>query len=283
MSHILVLPKDLRAKLNTAHADATTHGKWLAIGIDTVDDMINRIVDDLNTTYTGISISSIREEDKNTIKTRIESSGNVSMFVGYFENDKGFVDALFFYIPPDASNANDFFPAKIMPPLFGIYNNIKDRTKDRHIQCMPVFIVNLCTTSRVNNASVKKQMICCETLKFYYYDVFQNEYHDIIGRTDADGNAITKLYSLRELDELLGGTTNNKWFEVDYTNKTLKILSTTVTNSTNATSDVYRLSLYVIPAVYFAIDEGFYIDASSISSIGGDVAETLRTFISKFK
>lgn len=282
MGHILVLPEDLRVKLNAANLDANTHNKWAAIGVDTVDDMINRIVNDLNHAYPVLSITSIREENKNTIKSRIDSTGNVSMFVGYFENDKGYVDALFYYIPPDASNANDFFPAKIMPPLFGIYNNIKDRTKDLHIHCMPVFIINLCTTSRVNNASVKKQMICCETLGFNYYDIFQNGYHDVIGRTDADGNAITELQFLSELDELLGGVTNNKWFEVDYTNKKLKILSTTVTNSTNATSDVYRLSLYVIPAVYFAVDEGFCIDASSISTLGGDVAETLRNFISKF-
>lgn len=282
MGHILVLPDDLRAKLNTACADAAAHDQWLAIGIDTVDDMINRIVDDLNTAYPGMSITSIREENKNTVKSRIGSSGNVSMFVGYFENDRGFVDALFFYIPPDASNANDFFPAKIMPPLFGIYNNIKDRTKDLHIHCRPVFIVNLCTTSRVNNASVKKQMICCEALNFNYYDIFQNEYHDVIGRTDADGNAITKLYSLGELDQLLGGVSNNRWFEVDYTNRILRILSTTVTNSTNPTSDIYRLSLYVIPAVYFAADEGFHIDALNIAALGGETAETLRTFISKF-
>lgn len=282
MSHILVLPEDLRAKLNTAYADAAAHDKWLAIGVNTVDDMIDRIVRDLNAAYPGLSITSVREENKNTIKSRIDSAGNVSMFVGYFENDRGFADALFFYIPPDASNANDFFPAKIMPPIFGIYNNIKDRTKDRHIHCMPVFIVNLCTTARVNNASVKKQMICCEALKFHYYDVFQNEYHDVIGRTDADGNAVTRIDSLNELDDLLGGGSKNKWFAVDRKNKTLRILSTTVTDSPNPTSEVYRLSLYVIPAVYLAADEGFAIDASSIASLGGEVAETLRTFISKF-
>ena len=172
MGHILVLPEDLRVKLNAANLDANTHNKWVAIGVNTVDDMINRIVNDLNHAYPVLSITSTREENKNTIKSRIDSTGNVSMFVGYFENDKGYVDALFYYIPPDASNANDFFPAKIMPPLFGIYNNIKDRTKDLHIHCMPVFIINLCTTSRVNNASVKKQMVCCETLGFNYYDIF---------------------------------------------------------------------------------------------------------------
>jgi len=283
MSHILVLPEDLRVKLNTSNLDVNVHNKWLAIGVNSVDDMMNRIVNDLNQAYPVLSITSIREENKSLIKTRIDSSGNASMFVGYFENDRGCVDALFYYIPPDAANANDFFPAKIMPPIFGIYKNIKDRTKDFHIHCMPVFIINLCTTSRVNNASVKKQMICCETLGFNYYDIFQNSYHDVIGRTDADGNYITKLHSLNDLDNLLGdATNNNKWFEVDYTNKILKILSTTVTNSTNATSDIYRLSLYVIPAVYFGVNEGFSIDISSLSALGGDVAEILRNFISKF-
>lgn len=282
MNHILILPEELRTKLNIAYADSTTHARWLAIGVTTVDDMINHMVNELNRVYPGISISSVREENKGTIKKRINSAGNASVFVGYFENERGFVDALFFYIPPDASNANDFFPAKIMPPIFGIYNNIKDRTRDRHIHCMPVFIVNLCTTSRVTNASVKKQMICCEALKFNYYDIFQNEYHDVIGKLDADGNAITKLFSLKELDELLGGAANNKWFEADYTNKVLKILSATAVNSTNATSDLYRLSLYVIPAVYFAADEGFCIDDSSLANLSGEAVETLRAFISKY-
>ena len=44
MGHILVLPEDLRVKLNAANLDANTHNKWVAIGVNTVDDMINRIV-----------------------------------------------------------------------------------------------------------------------------------------------------------------------------------------------------------------------------------------------
>lgn len=281
MNHVLVLPDKLREKLTDAYSDATAHSKWLNIGVNTVDDMMDRIVDDLNATYPVLSITSTREESTADIKDRIESTGNASMFVGYFENENGAVDALFFYIPPNAGNANDFIPAKVMPPIFGVYNNIKNRTKDRHIHCMPVFIVNLCTTARVNNASVKKQIICCETLDFYYHDVFQNVYHDVIGRTDANGNPITELKTLNELDELLGGATNNKWFEIDNVSKILRILNTTVTNSTNATSDIYRLSLYVIPAVYMAVKEGFDIDTTDIATLGGEVADTLRTFISK--
>lgn len=282
MSHILVLPDELRVKLNAAYADTTTHNKWLDIGVDTVDDMIERIVSDLNTSYPVLSITATREEKAPDIKERIGSTGNVSIFVGYFENEKGCVDALFFYIPPNAANANDFIPAKVMPPVFGIYNNIKNRTKDKHIHCMPVFIVNLCTTTRVNNASVKKQIICCEMLDFYYHDVFQNMYHDVIAGTDVNGDPVrTKIETLQELDSLLGGATNNKWFEIDTTGTTLKILDTTVTNSTNATSDIYRLSLYVIPAVYMAVKEGLNIDMTKIGSLGGEVADTLRTMVSK--
>lgn len=284
MSHILVLPDELRVKLNAAYSDATAHSKWLSIGVNTVDDMIDRIVADLNSAYPVLSIISTREESATDIKERIESAGNASMFVGYFENEKGSVNALFFYIPPNAANANDFIPAKVMPPIFGIYNNIKTRTKDRHIHCMPVFIVNLCTTTRVNNASVKKQIICCETLDFHYYDIFQNMYHDVIDGIDANGNPIrTKLITLKELDDLLGGAANNKWFEIDNTRKILKILDTKVTNSTNATSDSYRLSLYVIPAVYMAVKEGFSIDTTDIATLGVEVADILRTFISKLR
>ena len=282
MNHILVFPTELRIKLNEVSTDPATCSKWNVIDIKTVDEMLDRIVYDLNITY-GLSITSYREESSAEIKKRIESSGNISMFVGYFENESGNVDALFFYIPPKADNANDFIPAKVMPPLFGVYNNIKERTKDKHIQCMPIFIVNLCTTSRINNASVKKQIICCEILGFYYYDVFQNEYHDVIGKTDTDGNFITRINKLRELDDLLGSVTDNKWFEVDYESKVIRILNTTIVNSTNATSDIYRLSLYIIPAIYMAVNEGYEIDQSNITTLSGVVADTLKTFISKIK
>lgn len=282
MSHVLVLPDELRAKLGAAYMDATSHAKWLSIGVNTVDDMVDRIISDLNANYPVLQITSFREDTTNDIKSRLGSTGNVSMFVGYFENENGCVDSLFFYIPPNAANANDFIPAKVMPPIFGIYNNIKNVTRDRHINCMPVFIVNLCITTRVNNASVKKQIICCETLDFHYLDVFKNVYQDVIAGIDVNGEPIkTKIYTLKELDDLLGGTTGNKWFVVDASNKIMRILSTTVTTSKNATSEIYRLSLYVLPAVYLAINEGFYIDLSNIAVITGDVADTLRTFISK--
>lgn len=280
MSHVLVFPQELRVKLNDAYLDAIAHNKWVNIGVNSVDEMFDRIIRDLNMKYPVLSITSKREESTNDIKKRIESTGNVSIFVGYFENERGCVDGLFFYIPPKADNANDFIPAKVMPPLFGIYNNIKDRTKDRHIHCMPVFIVNLCSTTRVNNASVKKQIVCCESLGFKYYDVFQNMYHDVIAGVDTNGNPVeTEVKTLQQLDDLLGGSSNNKWFQINKKTRVLKILNKTVTKSSNATSDVYRLSLYIIPAAYLAVNEKFDIDITEIVPLGGEVANTLRIFI----
>ena len=48
MNHILVLPEEFEAKLNKAHADNDIHAKWLQIGVDTVQDMINRVISELN-------------------------------------------------------------------------------------------------------------------------------------------------------------------------------------------------------------------------------------------
>ena len=83
MMHTLVIPNELEQKLIAAYGDATTHEKWLAIGVDTVEDMKNRIKDRLNENNPKLEIASIRKEDKNIIKNRINNSGRVSMFAGY--------------------------------------------------------------------------------------------------------------------------------------------------------------------------------------------------------
>ena len=73
MSHILVLPDELRVKLNAAHADTATQAKWLDIGVNTVDEMIDRIVSDLNSSYLVLSITTTREENTSDIKERIKT------------------------------------------------------------------------------------------------------------------------------------------------------------------------------------------------------------------
>lgn len=281
MNHVLVFPCELEEKLVNAYNDADVHEKWLKLGVDTVDDMKQHILNDLNNAYSKLSVVSLRFEKKEVIKERIKNSGNTSIYVGYIENEAGNVIALSCYVPPKVDNANDYIPAKIIPPLLGINKNSKDAA-DLHINFMPVFIIGLCTTTRTNNSSVKKQIVCCEALGFNYCDIFKNEYLDVFEGIEVNGKTITRLNKLAELDSLLGGTTDNKWFEVDYDNKTIKILSKTVEGSPNITSEIYRLSLFTIPAVYFAVKEGYSIDVSEISEISGDIPKTLVDYILKF-
>lgn len=194
MIHTLVIPNELDQKLNAAYKNTATRSKWLAIGIKTVDDMKNRIKERLNKKNPKLEITNIRTEDKINIKKRIDNSSRVSMFAGYFENKNGMVDALFFYVDPDAGNANDFLASKIPAVILGIYKNHSNNKCDLHINNMPVYIVSICTSSRVNNPSVKQQIICAETIGMNYIDIFDNRVYDIINSGSEDVN--TKIQSV---------------------------------------------------------------------------------------
>ena len=283
MNHILVFPKELMAKLNEAHADKDTHDKWLNIGIDTVDNMKERIIGDLNRTYTKLSIIDSRIETEDTIKERIENSGNSSIYAGYFENEKGCVDALFFYIEPKVESANDLLTRQVMPVIMGIYKSIAVRTKDLHINGMPVFIVSLCTTKRITQNSVKKSIVCAETMGFNYLDIFGNPYYDVIQRCDADGNPVTKLVSLSELDDFLKVNGKNEYFDVDCKSREMRILSSKLTKSSNITAELYRYSMRIIPAVYMAKEEDFRIDVSELDRITNDRVVLIKHYIANFQ
>ena len=44
MERRLVIPQDLVDKLNAAYADIPTKNKWVAIGVNNVNEMIQRIL-----------------------------------------------------------------------------------------------------------------------------------------------------------------------------------------------------------------------------------------------
>ena len=203
MERCLVIPQDLVDKLNAAYADVPTKNKWVAIGVNNVNEMIERIIDDLNNKNPKLTIISYRVESNTDIKDRIENSGTTSKFGGYIENNKGNIDALFFYIEPNVGSANDFLSRYVMPSILGIYKSVEKRTKDMHINYMPVYIVGLCSTSRIGNDSVKRTIICAETMGFDYLDVFNNTYKEVINRFDANGDPITTIETLQELDDFL--------------------------------------------------------------------------------
>lgn len=280
MIHTLVIPVELEQKLITAHADATTHNKWLAIGVDTVDDMLNRIMERLNEKNPKLEIKSVRKEDKTIIKERIFNSSRVSMFAGYLENVNGNVDALFFYVDPNAGNANDFLASKIPPVILGIYKNHAATKKDLHINNMPLYVVSVCTSSRVNNASVKQQIICAETMGVNYIDVFDNRLYDVLNAGTDD--IVTRIESLQQLDAMISRGASNDSFQVDTINHTLTIVCLNMLKRTNDTAYIYRWFLKVIPAVYLAANENYTIDLTNIRMITNGDIPLIREYIEKF-
>lgn len=281
MMHTLVIPNELEQKLIAAHGDATTHRKWLDIGVDTVEEMENRIKDRLNEKNPKLEITSIRREDKSLIKERINNSGRVSMFAGYLENANGIVDALFFYVDPDAGNANDFLASKIPPVILGIYRNHAGRKRDLHINNMPIYVVSVCTSTRVGNASVKQQIICAETMGIKYIDVFDNPIYDIINR-ETDVDEITGVKTIRALSELVSQNGINDSFQVDEVNKTLSVICENMLERSNDTAYIYRWFLKCIPAVYLASSEGYTIDLSAIRTLTSGDVSLIREYIEKY-
>lgn len=280
MIHTLVIPNELDQKLNAAYKNTATRSKWLAIGIKTVDDMKNRIKERLNKKNPKLEITNIRTEDKINIKKRIDNSSRVSMFAGYFENKNGMVDALFFYVDPDAGNANDFLASKIPAVILGIYKNHSNNKCDLHINNMPVYIVSICTSSRVNTPSVKQQIICAETIGMNYIDIFDNRVYDIINSGSEDVN--TKIQSVQELDTLLSQGGSNDSFHVNIKDKILSIKCVNMLQRTNDTAYIYRWFLKCIPAVYLAANEDYTIDLSKIETLTNGDIPLIREYIRKF-
>ncbi|WP_410496836.1 hypothetical protein QTL86_06525 [Cellulosilyticum sp. ST5] len=269
-------------KLTDASADVDTIAKWNSIGIYNVNDMITHIISELNNKNPKFAITSTRIESGATIKSRVENSGNVSKFAGYFENEKGNIDALFFYIEPNVGSANDFLSRYVIPVVLGIYKSIENRTSDMHVNNMPVYIVSICSTSRVGNNSVKKNIVLAETMGFQYLDIFNNSYYDVIGRVDANGDPVTKIRTLQELDDFLKDGGVNEYFTVDTTINSLIIHSDILDRSSNPSAELYRYVLRIIPAVYMASYDGYNIDVTSLATSTAESVILLKRYLESF-
>lgn len=282
MNRTLILPQDLIDKLETAFLDLNTKKKWKSIGVNSISQMLDHMIMELNKKNIKLSITSRRIETADEIKEKLENGGNKSKFAGYFENEKGFVDALFFYIDPDAKSANDFISRYVMPVVLGIYKNCEHRVRDNHINFMPVYIVSFCSTSRPGNASVKKNIVLAETIGFEYLDIFNNTYHEVINKIDSNGNPITSILTLEDLNDFLKDSGGNKYFDIDFVNKTIVIKSDILAKSTNQSAEIYRYALRVIPAVYLAGKKNYTIDVTSLSKNSTEFGKVLYRFLSKF-
>lgn len=274
MNHILVLPEEFETNLNDAFANNDIHAKWLRIGIDTVLDMKNSIIAKLNEKYPKLNITGFRIESKQTIKERIENNGSTSVYAGYIEKENGNIDGLFFYIPPSLNSGNDFLTRQVFPSLIGIYENISPSMEDMHFNSRPIYILNINETNRSEQRAVKISFLCAELLGFYYLDIFERDFHDIV----SDGDNNIPVITLTVFNSLFATNGDNEWFTVNHIDKTLKLLSSRVTSSSNPSAEIYRYALKVLPAIYMAIEEGYRIDLSDFENVNVGM---FRTYLSK--
>lgn len=280
MNRILVLPEEFEVKLNEAHADNTIHSKWLEIGVDTVQDMIDRIMSELNEKYPKLKVTGYRIESKDNIKRSIENMGSSSVYSGYFETETGNVDGLFFYIHPKLNSGNDFLTRQVMPTLLGIYEGISQRTIDLHFNNRPVFIVNLNETNRSEQRAVKISFICAELLGFRYFDLFNREFRDVLSPLTL-GNSENHIINLNDFDSLLSSNGNNEYFEIDEDDKMLVLLSSRITGSSNPSAEMYRYLLRVLPAIYMAMEKNYGVNITNFNGISLSMIDIVRNYISK--
>jgi len=275
-----VVPEEFENKLNEAHVDNTIHAKWLEIGVDTVQDMIDKIISELNEKYPKLRVTDYRIENKESIKKSIENKGSSSLYSGYFETEEGNVDGLFFYIHPKLDSGNDFLTRQVIPVLLGIYKGISDRTADLHFNNRPVFIVNLNETNRSNQRAVKISLICAELLGFRYLDVYSREFHDVLDDLNLLNNE-NQIKNLSDFDIFLSKDDNNEYFEIHEDEKILILFSSRITNSNNSSAEMYRYLLRVLPAIYIAVENNYRVNITDFDGITFGMIDILRNYVSK--
>lgn len=276
MNHILVLPYEFQASINTAYQNEAVRETWIQIGINTAQEMIETIIAKFNLFFPKLNIKSHRFEHKDIIKMKVGNQGNASVYTGYIEGNSNVV-GLFFYIQPSLDSANDILTRHMMPTLLGIYDGIKDHMVDLHFNNRPVYIANLNENGRSEQTSVKKNFICAELLGFNYVDIFNRDYKDIIRDIDFNGSPLEEIRTLEQFNILMEFRGVNPYFMVDESE--VKLLSEKVVNSSNSSAEIYRYFLKVLPAIYFGIETGLSINFSDFDDVELRHIDTIRAYI----
>jgi len=282
MNHTLILPFEFVVKLDSAFQNRAVSSKWNEIGVSSVEDFINKIIKKMNLTYPKLFINKYRLESKDQIKQYIENTGASSIFAGYLESGEGYVDGLFFYIPPSLDSGNDFLTRQVVPTLIGIYNGISSTSDDLHFNNRPVFIVNINETRRSEQKFVKISFLCCELLGFKYMDLFDRNYHDIISNNYGESDFCLESFNLNEFNKLFLKDGENNLFSLNKELKIITLKSDSFRDSTNSSAEVYRYWLKVLPAIYMAVNEKYKINIDAFDDLlNTNLFNPIRSYIKK--
>ncbi len=291
MRHVLVVPDDLIEKLHKAEDDTAILARWEQIGVGSAEEMMDQIICRLNEKFAKLNLAGYRRERKDVIKKNLNNGGNVSKYSGYFENEDGGIDGLFFYNEPNTDNANDIATRNIWAALIGIYGAMSEQMTDLHFVSRPVYIVNLNETRRLSQRNVKINIICAALMGFHYLDLFDNDLTDVISEAFsedphinyADGSPDSMITTLEQFEYLISGEQTNDFFEVDDAAKTFTVLSDRLLRSSNPAAELYRLCSRIVPAVSFAKNENYRIDMQNLEAINNTNVTVLKTYLRKLQ
>ncbi|CCI63036.1 hypothetical protein predicted by Glimmer/Critica [Streptococcus dysgalactiae subsp. equisimilis AC-2713] len=285
MEHILVLPEELNIKLQNAYIQQTTINEWQNIGINSVSDLLVRVIEQLNNNDSKLNLKKYRFEDKKIIKNRLNNLGNTSIYSGFIEDMKGNILGLIFYIEPNTSSGNDLVTRNIWPTLIGIQESFSDQKIDLYFTSRPVYIVNLNETTRSLQNAFKILVLCYIILNFKYIDIFNRPFVDVIPNYNNFSNSIEAFKSLTSLDNysnLLSVLGVNDYFTYDTNKKILKVLPDRLKlRGANPSAEVYRYYSKVLPACYIAKNEGYIIDFTELYGIRISGVITLKKYLNK--
>ncbi len=290
MRHTLVVPNDLINKLNAVMGDATIMTRWGQIGVNSPDEMMEKIIFNLNKKFRKLNLVGYRQEDKINIKGSLNNTGNASKYLGYLVNEEDNIDGLFFYNEPKTNNANDITTRNVWAALIGIYGAISEQMVDLHFNSRPVYIVNLNETSRLNQRSVKINIICALLMGFHYIDIFDNVVTDVIpvdhlvdfGTNYKHGNPCQMITTLKHFSDFVSGDQDNEFFLIDEIKKTVTVLSDKLTKSSNPSAELYRFCSRIVPAAYFAQKDKYQIDIQNLEQINNTNINVLKAYLRRF-
>lgn len=282
MKHTLVVPKDLIEKLDAAVGDTAIMTRWGQIGVSSTEEMMDKMISRLNQKYEKLKLSGYRREDKAVIKANLNNSGNVSKYLGYFENESGGIDGLFFYNEPKSNNSNDIATRNIWAALLGIYGSVSAEMVDLHFCSRPVYIVNLNETSRLSQRGVKVNIICAMLMGFHYMDMFDNELTDIIAMDDACLNPCTMITDLKHFGNFVSAGQHNEFFQVDDETRTVIMSADKFRESSNPSAELYRVCSRIVPAAYFAKREAYRIDIHNLEQMDNTNMNILKAYLRRF-
>lgn len=271
MEHKLVLPNELKNKLDNITVPPQ---EWTNLGIANTSNLISRMIDSLNSKYLKLNITSHRFADENNIKSVLKNNGNRSFFSGYIEDEKKNVLGLFFYVDPTSSSGNDLMTRNIWPTIIGINRGILNN-KNLYYNNMPVFIVNLNTTTRVGQPSFKKVVVCNMLLNFNYFDLFDRNYLDVIPNNEP----LKSLLDIDKYDAFVSENNINGFFGINSANRTVTLLPQKVTQSKNPSAEIYRYLPKILPICYIAKNKEYTVDNSQLTA--NEFSE-LNIYLSKF-